>query len=249
MLSRSRRSALAALVALPCLVSTSAALEKTSARFTGDTRDDWARATTSCQVAYYNQCNGWIWVWSGWKETETFGVWFSPCCPGGFGGHQLLDAFLFFQAESPSGYGFTGTLDVWTADAQGCPTGPPLRTTPFLPTSGWNQVSFAGNPVDVSAGDFVVSMTTGNYTIGNPMGAVTDHPAAGATGPAACGLCYPSPRTTRSFYYGLATEPFLCPGLPMDDELCSAEFLWDVTVACVSAVEGRSWGRIKELYR
>jgi hypothetical protein len=242
-----RRIALAA-VATACLAPPSGALEKVSVPGPDGARDGWVRATTSCQVAYYNQCNGWVWVWRGWEETETLGVRFSPCCPGGFGAHQLMDAFLFFQTGAPSGYGFTGTLDVWTADGQGCPTGPPLRSSPFLPATGTNHVDYSANPVDLSAGDFVLTITTGNYTVGNPLGVVTDHPAAGATGPAACGLCYPTTRAVRSFYFGTAASP-LCPGETLDDLLCSAELLWDVDLVCATPVEGRSWGRIKELYR
>jgi len=248
MLSRPRSLVLATTITLVSLAAPGEALEKTSARYAGDARENWNRATTSCQVAYYNICTGWVWVWSGWDPTDTFGVWFSPCCPGGSGGQLLTDTFVFFYAAPPSGYGFTGTLDVWAADGQGCPTGPPLRTTPFLPTSSWNQVSFAGSPVDVSGGDFVVTMTTGAAGIGNPTAIATDHPVAGGTGPAACGTCFPSTRVTRSFYYGTATSP-LCPGSPFSDSLCDAELLWDVDLTCTTAVENRSWGRIKELYR
>jgi hypothetical protein len=241
---------LASLIIVLCSAPAGTALEKTSVRFTDEPREDWNRASTSCQVAYYNLCNGWIWVWSGWDAGDTFGVWFSGCCPGGFGTRSLLDTFLFFQQEAPSGYGFTGTLDVWNADGQGCPVAPPLRSTPFLPTSNWNQVSFAGSPVDVSAGDFVITVTTGNYTIGNPSGIASDHPAAGSTGPAACGLCYPTTRATRSFYYGSSSGPFLCPGSPLFDNVCNAELLWDVDIRCsTTAVDGRSWGQIKKLYR
>jgi hypothetical protein len=248
-MSRTRSLVLAASIALVCAASPGAALEKTSARYTGEARDEWVRASTSCQVAYYNLCTGWIWVWSGWDPEERFGVSFAPCCPGGFGQHELTRAFLFFQQGPPAGYGFTGTLDVWLADGQGCPSGGALRTSPFLPTSSWNEVDFTGNPVNVFGGDFVVTYTTGNPMVGDPTAAVTDHPAAGATGPAACGLCYPTTRTARSFYYGSASAP-LCPGSPFTDLSCDAELLWDVEVLCTTtAVEGRSWGRIKELYR
>lgn len=248
MQSRLRFLVLATLIALLCFASTSAALEKTTARISDEHPDDWSRASTSCQVVYYNICTGWIWVWSSWTAEDRLGTWFSSCCPGGFGNHQLIDTFVYFPQGSPSGYGFTGTMDVFTADAQGCPTGAPLESSPFLPTSGWNSVSWAANPVDVSAGDFVVALTTGNTTIGNPMQIATDHPTAGPTGPPACGTCFPTTRTARSFYYGTPSSP-ICPGSSLSDGLCDAAFLWDVDVSCATAVETQSWGKIKDLYR
>ncbi|HMB71304.1 MAG TPA: hypothetical protein VKU85_18485 [bacterium] len=248
-MSRIRSLVVAASLALFCLASPGAALEKSSARYSGDVRDEWVRASTSCQVAYYNLCTGWVWLWEGWEAESRMGVWFTPCCPGGFGTHLLTKTFLFFQKGPPAGYGFTGTLDVWTADAQGCPTGAALRTSAFLPTSSWNEVDLTGNPVDVSGGDFVVTYTLGAPITGDPTAIVTDHPAAGATGPAACGVCFPTTRSSRSYYYGLAGSP-LCPGSPFSDVTCDAELLWDVNVLCTTtAVEGRSWGRLKELYR
>lgn len=247
MQSRLRFLVLATLAALPLLTSTAAALEKTSARFSDLREDDWKRTSTSCQIVYYNLCTGWIWVWSQWEGTDRFGVWFSSCCPGNFETHQLLDSFIYFRTGSPSGYGFTGALDVWTADAQGCPTGAPLHTEPFLPTDGWNQISWYANPIDVSGSDFVVTVTTGNYTGGNPMTVATDHPSAGPTGPTACGTCFPTTRVNRSFYYGTASSPN-CPGVALPD-ICAPAFLWDVDLACTTPVETRSWGRIKELYK
>ena len=100
-------------------------------------------------------------------------------------------------------------------------------------------------------GPVVVTYTNGPFPSNH--GIATDHPAAGPTGPQACGLCFPSTRSTHTFLYGTPASP-LCPGEPLNDGVCDAELLgWSVTYACVhdgpDAVEQASWGAIKNLYR
>ncbi len=95
--------------------------------------------------------------------------------------------------------------------------------------------------------NFAVAFRFGPGT-DSPLSIPTDHPLAGPTGPVACGPCYPSTRDSRTFYWGPTGTP-LCPGSPLNDGLCDAQFLWDASMQCVVSVESSSWGAIKGLYR
>jgi hypothetical protein len=83
----------------------------------------------------------------------------------------------------------------------------------------------------------------------NPLGIGGDHPAAGPTGPQACGACYPTTRVNHSYYYGTASSP-LCPGsVFFNDGVCDSQLLMDASQIRFLSVEDRSWGTIKHLYR
>jgi len=242
--SRLRLVVLVIAIAILGLPAPGSALEKAVARVTAD-HDGWRSAGTSstCLIDYYNLCNGWIWVWSGWAPNDQVGVSFTNCCASGLAA-EAADSFVFFLTGAPSGYGFTGTIDLWNADASHCPTGPSLASQPLLPLSNWNGVVFGNVAV---AQNFAVTFTF-SAAIGNPAELATDHPDSGPTGPVACGTCYPTTRENRSFYYGTPASP-LCPGSPFNDGICDAQFLWDATVHCVTSVEPTSWASIKGLYR
>jgi hypothetical protein len=215
------------------------ALEKTAARLSDDTRPgDW-NAGTTCSVGYYNTCTGWVWVWSGWGPGDRLGVCFDNCC-----GAQatVVSNFTYVWTAAPSGYGFTGTISAGHADPNCCPTLPQQSQT-FLPISGWNQ--YLWNAVIKET--FVVAVTLGPAS-GSPMAFSTDHPAAGPTGPQACGSCYPLTRANHSYYYGTAASP-LCPGSALNDGVCDSQLMWDAQIACVVSVEESSFGSIKNLYR
>jgi hypothetical protein len=79
-------------------------------------------------------------------------------------------------------------------------------------------------------------------------GYVTDHPAAGPTGPPACGVCYDEQRPTRSFQWGKAVVP-VCPGVPFHDEVCNAELIWEFGFNCPVSIDDSTWGRIKTLHK
>jgi hypothetical protein len=224
-------------------------LEKTVARLPDLDRDiEWRSNTESCSIVYYNACTGWIWVWSSWAPEDRVGVNFDTCCPTS-NNSNLLTGWMFVQSGSPPGYGFTGTVDVWVADAQGCPIGSPLASTVILPVLGWNKIDY-----QPTGGVQVPASFTFTYTLGpgagNPLAFASDHPAAGPTGPAACGTCYPTTRTTQSFYFGSSSSP-LCPGSSFNDGLCNAELIWDAQLNCIPpiSVEPSTWTEIKELYR
>lgn len=252
---------LAVLVTVFAFGSSAVALEKSSSRLTAaDERDEWRAGSTSCSIIYYNTCTGWIWVWSSWSPADRYGVHFYR----GWANFNanLMNTWLFYAEAAPSGYGFTGQIDVFPADNSGCIVGPALASTPLLPLSSWNQIDFTGAggvPVPLN---FVVSYTAGTpaMQIGDPHSIATDHPAAGPTGPQAAGICYPTTRMNRSYYYGTPSAP-LCPGSPLNDGIADALLLIDVQLSYAGipggsdcsahplAVQESSWGTIKALYR
>jgi len=237
-----------ALVLLSVLLPGSAtALEKTLQRFPDER--DWTSSGANCELAYYNVCTGWVWVWSGWQPNERVGVVFDACCSNA----RLVSTWLYVWTGAPGGYGFTGTFTIQAADENGCPTGPPLLGDLFNPHHGneignWRFPTVLPMPIP----DRCVAMITfgpGSYT---PIALPSDHPPAGPTGPPACGTCYPMGRPPHSFRYGTVDLP-LCPGTPLTGEtgnLCSAELLFTAELTCTGPEEEqRTWHSIEGLYR
>lgn len=232
---RSRCTALAA-VALLAGAGSAGALERI-ARPAPDAHDSWSRGST-CTIAYYNFCTGWIWTWSNWAPGERVGTVFSITC-----GNILTTNWIYVPEAVPSGYGFTGSIGAIHADANLCPVGSPVQSQPFLPVMGWNIFGWT----ESVGGRFAVVVEMGPAP-GSPLGLGSDHPAPTPVGPAACGSCYPLTRTTRSFHWGTSAAP-LCPGVPLFDGFCNAELLLDVDMTGAFAVEPVTWGRLKSLYR
>jgi hypothetical protein len=233
------------LAVVASLPSPAPALEKALGRVT-DGLDGWRSSTisTNCLVDYYNICTGWVWLWSGWGPGDQVGVCFTSCCAPK--GAEVDSSFVYFHTGAPSGYGFTGTIGVYAVDPLTCcPEGTALATQPLLPVDGWNSVGFL--PLLSVPANFAVTFTFGPGA-STPIAIDTDHPAAGPSGPAACGTCFPTTRTAHSFYWGTTSTP-VCPGSTFADDLCDAEFLWDASMHCVVSVESSSWGAIKGLYR
>jgi hypothetical protein len=244
---RSSVRVLVAAVLLTALIAApSFALEKQTRRFTASDHAESWRSASSCQITYYNYCTGWVWIWSGWTAGDRFGVTFTSCCAPGNDVTSVGSANVYFFSGSPPGYGFTGTMDLLDADANECPTGAALATSPFLPISGWNTYDFGNVVVPHSRFSIVLTMGPGDS---NPAAVESDHPAAGPTGPAACGSCFPNTRTNHSYYWGTQATP-ICPGTSLNDGVCDAQLIFDVVVACdTSPVEPTTWGALKNLYR
>jgi hypothetical protein len=236
--------ALACTAAVAAWASPSAALEKRAKRISDDRGDDW-RGGSTCVARYYNICTGWVWVWSGFQDDVQYGVNFNSCCPSGQGS-LLTRTDIFWGTGAPGGYGFTGTIDVFAADGNGCPSGAPLGSQAHLPVSPWSSIDFSGAPVSLP--DSYVITYTNPVWDQNPTAIGSDHPAAGPTGPQSCGTCFQSDRTIHSFVYGTAASP-TCPGSTFFDGFCNAELMWEAFTNCVSSVETSSWGQIKGLYR
>jgi hypothetical protein len=228
-------------VAMIALTTPASALEKTSARMI-DRPEDWSASTTGT-IRYYNNCTGWVWVWSGWAPGEQLGVNFDtgPCTTP-----PVLNAsWALTFSGVPSGYGFTGTIAA--VGGQDC-AAPVVASQPYLPpvADGWNATVWGGVTVPESFSILVTWQAMTGFT--NDTGLASDHPFAGATGPAACGTCFPTTRVVASRYYGVGGA--YCPsGTTLSDGLCDIEFMIDVNVKCVTSVESLSWGQIKNIYR
>ena len=226
------------LAATTVLTTSAFALEKTSSRMI-DRGDDWNASTTGT-IRYYNNCTGWVWVWSGWSPGESMGVNFDNVGNGGF----LNVSWALTFSGVPSGYSFTGTIAV--NDGNGCDA--VLASQPYLPpvTSGWNATVWGGLPVNQN---FSVNITWAADTgFTNPTALASDHPFAGPTGPTACGTCFPSARVSHSRYYGVSGA--YCPsGTTLSDGTCDIEWMIDVNTKKGIGVAQESWGSIKNLYR
>ncbi|MFN8179251.1 MAG: hypothetical protein U0167_15070 [bacterium] len=213
------------------------ALEKRSVNDTA-TPQGWSSAST-CAIVYYNRCTLWSWAWGGFGAGDRYGVCANACCAG-----SVVQTQNRVFTAAPSGYGFTGTVSVKAADANCCPTGAVLGSQPWLPTG----------PFDVHNWNIPVpSRFCLIYTFGpsgeGPARIGTDHPAAGPTGPAACGYCYPTTRVNHSFYWGTANTP-VCPGSTFFDGICDAQARIDIFMTCACcAIDPQSWSHIKNFYR
>jgi len=241
-MSRSLVSFLFVSLLLGLLISAPAsALEKTSARIAGLERPDSWNAGGSTTIRYYNNCTGWVWLWSSWSPNERMGVCFDPPGSDWF----VNTTWILTYSGDPAGYGFTGTISL----LDGCDCSAlPLATQPYRPpaTSGWNATVWGGV---IAPSPFMVSISWGAPTgFTNPTAIASDHPFAGPTGPTSCGTCFPSNRTVHSRYFG--TGGAYCPsGTTLFDGLCDIEFMLDVSLNFVDPVEDKSWGGVKGLYR
>lgn len=202
---------------------------------------DW-NAGGTCTIQYWNTCIGWVWTWRGWSPHDRIGVHFSSC------GEALasVDIFTRFTNGVPvlPCWGFSGTLEAYAADENGCPTGPPLASRVFLPNGMTQNVAFS-EPVAVPT-DFVATVTMQTGGSGTARYG-TDRDVAGPTGPPGCGTCFPTTRLSHSYYYGKENTP-LCPGSKLQ-VTCECEFIWTPHMTGKIEVETSSWGEIKNLYR
>lgn len=198
------------------------------------------RSFATQTVRYYNTCTGWYWLWTHWQPEDRIAVVFDRT--GGY-----LDVVSVAAARAlPQGYGYTGTIAIHDVDAGGCPVDPPLASQPFIPITGTAFTPFYwGLPSPGGPWGAVVTFST---RPNNPIAFYSDHPAPGATGPIACGTCFPRDRTSHSFYLGPAEAP-LCPGATFFDGFCDAELLWTAEIGYATDVEPTSWGSIKALYK
>lgn len=224
------------LCAMLALASAGFALEKTPVLDTANGPDSWT-ASSTCAIIYYNRCTLWSWAWSGWGPGDRVGVCADACCTG-----SVAQTAIRIFTGAPTGYGFTGTASIANVDANCCPTNT-LASQPWLPTGPFDVHNWTQNV----GSKFAVIYTYGPGAA-NPSNIGTDHPAAGPTGPQACGYCFPLDRANHSFYWGTAATP-VCPGSVFNDGVCDAQLRLDLYMNCVVAVENDSWGSVKNLYR
>lgn len=224
--------------------STSRALEKTTVQFPDP--EPWAGSGATCTLAWYNVCTDYLWNWSDWGPTDRLGAVFEDSSSM-TNTVQETRIFIWHAAAGP-GWGYTGMLEIYEADENGCPTGLPVQSQFWHPISGWNTHDWSATV----GPRWVVAMTFDTYQGMIPPHVATDHPAAGPTGPQPCGTCYPEDRPVHSFFYGTPESP-LCPGSTFYDGVCNAELIWAcryVGAGCkpVSTTE-QSWAKIKALFR
>jgi hypothetical protein len=224
-----------ALGAILALATSGLALEKSQAQFS-DQLGDWNAGSTTCSVAYYNICTGYIWVWSGWADGSLVGNGFDACC--GPNGGQLDGSYFYYRTGGPAGYGFTGSAAVFAADANDNPSGAALASQAILPATGWNFSTWSA--VSVPGRFLIIHTLQDDLAFGSPVTVATD-------GPQACGVCYPTTRTTNSYTYG--TETAMISASPFFDGSCYVELLTAALMTCPVSVEDESWGSIKNLYR
>jgi len=226
--------------------------EKSAEPFDDNRDRNWQSGGITTHV-YYNTCTGWTWAWDLQPGlVHRVGVVFEEPVSRAAEEMRLALSWHHFPRTLPAGYGFTGSIEVFEADSMDCPTGALLATRSFLPRKGWNELWW--DMVTIPPRFALVYKTSGAFAPGYGIEHVTtDHPAAGPTGPTACGDCYPASRRIHSFYYGTSAAP-LCPGSTLNDGVCDAELLWEAVVEAVSptsvdALSALSWGGIKGLYR
>jgi hypothetical protein len=217
-------------------------LERRLGLYNDDFGDEW-NAGATCVVQYYNACTGWVWVWEPVGPSARFGTLIEPCCETEEGHLVSTSSLVLFNGGC--GRGFTGSIAIYAADAQGCPSGPALASKPVCPNE-WSWFTTTWN-LDVPSPFILVLQGTSQYSFGQ-FAPATDHPSAGPTGPQACGVCFPEDRPNRSFFLGTAAEP-LCPGEPYYDGVCNAEILTVASFSCTTHVDDSSWGKVKTLYR
>ena len=219
------------------------ALEKHLSRAPEVDSPDWSASATTT-IRYYNTCTGWTWTWSGWDAGDRMGFCFDV---GGSGG-LLSETSMYIEGDTwYCGYGFTGTISI--RDGCDCSAGV-VAVQPWCPLFdglGWQTTAWGGVPVPPTF-QLRIDWAVPTGWLGNPNGLVSDHPAAGATGPPACGTCFPSSRVVRSRYFdSLGTY---CPsGVALDDGVCHAEFLVEASLQGAVGLQEESWGGIKTLYR
>ncbi|MCA9751855.1 MAG: hypothetical protein KC591_06665 [Gemmatimonadetes bacterium] len=199
----------------------------------------WVGSET-CVVQYYNLCTGWFWFWES-QDGYRSGTVFEACHPG----CEVVSATAYFIDHGQSGRGYTALIGLYAVDENDCPQEPPLASMAYIQQQGWNTFQFAGVPTPTR---FALMATHANSVYGHEIGFISDHPAAGPTGPPACGTCFPADRVTHSYDWGSVNSP-ACPGERIADAMCPAEFVLNVQLSCASTVSESSWSRIRSMFR
>lgn len=195
--------------------------------------------STECEIAYYNVCTDWVWVWTSWNRLDRVGVVVDACCD-----HASLSSTWTYFSGFAHAYGYS-TVSIQVVDGSDCPSGLPLAQHVRMPLTGWN---FDVWDVPVPSRFAVVQELRTDYGQHPLVYVTTDHPAARGADMPACGTCYPATRATQSYRWGTPSAP-LCPGEPFFDGTCNAEILLRAALTCATPVEPRTWAGIKALYR
>ena len=234
-----------------------------------------------CHLRYYNVCSGWTWTWMQY----CYGYW--PGNPDALPSYgtcfDLADCYaecahltdVWWACESLSWWGNVD-VEIFHADANGCPIGTPLAGIyGYWPRgSGWHRLSFQDLPLCGTAqGEtpgFIVMIT--DYTAGEWTYPYSDHNEGNVISG-----CESSWRCTgHSYVYhsqvsycetygepaplwvgwgsgGCTNIPDIPPGCHSfySDTGYFSEWLIDCYVSCLGATETEegSWSQIKAMYR
>jgi hypothetical protein len=148
-------------VIVVCVAASVYGLEKKAVQM----REDYgSEPLYNCYMNYYYfipcPTNSWFWILSGWTPGEVVGAWFrvgdpsmgrtgSGCPPYSACDPCANMSLEQFRVLDFAGYGtiypglYTVRFDVWCADVNGCPVGPPLWSSgpKEFCTAGWNYVN------------------------------------------------------------------------------------------------------------
>lgn len=210
---------------LAAVAAPSRALERWGPEKADETDSPWT-ASASCIVTYANICTGWIGYWTVSGSTK-LGVVFDPC-----GENAVLEATT--MRFSGYNYGYPAVLEVSTVDENRCPD-VPLASQTIYPTTVWETQNW-GIAVD---GPVVITIRALEESIT----CRTNWPAAGPTGPVACGTCYPPQEQAHSYSFTS------CPPEAYADAGCYFELIWSAAFSYANATEPATWSTIKALYR
>jgi hypothetical protein len=190
---------------------------------------------TAANYRWYNVCSGYIWIFSAWVANEGVGVLY-----GGAGNEAVSDAndvkrtITYFRNVVQN---YSQTVDVFLdrGTASGCIEANIASDLNLDPGLRWNCSEFNAN---IPAGeDYLVVRQ--QHDGGAAPTFATDGPFANA--------CDPNP-PSRSYYYGLNGSA--CLVWPGQTDAADNWLQWLILdVGIPSAVENKSWGNIKGLYR
>ena len=204
--------------------SAALALERALVRDAEDA-DPWIQAGYCPPgTQYFNNCTAWSWLWSGWQPGDEASVSYTLGLCTDFGPY-IGQVQMRFRDDSPPGYGYTGTLSVRAADANGCPIGPILDQSPVLPHHGWNFVDLSAQGLDRA----VVTFTTGPGGLASRL--YSDFTSAPGY-PEPCGTCY-SPYREPHSYRRDSWDVETCLGEPIEASGCYSEWQWSLHGAVV----------------
>jgi hypothetical protein len=204
-----------------------------------------------CFLSYYNVCSGWVYGCDGSASGDVVGLEFkTEDCADGIGAcTRILRAWIYLCDLGPA---YEPTCTTAGIARQGDQPGHlgEIVSVPYCPPrwyEGWNIVTF-DPPVTVDGGGiFYLTWDRDPH----PRAVVDARPMNCSPNEGGCMSDCPAP--ARSYRYGnIATGSFSGSQFYYGVYYESAcDLLVRVVVSCAgpTAVEGRSWGRVKALYR
>lgn len=201
--------------------------------------------TGACTVVYYNLCSGWLWLWSGFRESDEIGVIFDlPNSCGKEPGEVCTntDIWWYWRYTQPGRYGFYISYSMYEVDENGCKVGLPIGTLNGIdPHERWNHMTGLGS----ATADRVAIVAT--WDSGTLPYAATDNNASNANA-AGCGGLIGTGNSVQFVDGGGATV--YCPPARFTDGLGYIDLVMLARFTCETTdTETMSWGEIKSLFQ